>query len=61
MPSHQSTCCLINPSKGEMRVVSKKFLEEISNKLNNHLRHSQWRSTSTVIEWFKAIENKKNL
>ena len=59
MLSDQSTCCLINPSKGEMGVVSKNFLEEISNKLNNHLCHSQWHSTSAVIEWFKAIENKK--
>ena len=28
-------CCLINPSKGEMGVVSKTFLEEIDNRLNN--------------------------
>ena len=49
---------LINPSKGEMGVVSKTFLEEIDNRLNNHLCYNQWRSTSTVIEWFKAIEKK---
>ena len=42
-----------------MGVVSKKFLEEINNKLNNHLCYNQWRSTPTVSEWFRAIENKK--
>ena len=42
-----------------MGVVSKKFLEEINNKLNNYLCYNQWHSTSTVIEWFRAIENKK--
>ena len=58
---HNTKCRLINPSKGEMGVVSKKFLEEINNNLNNHLCYNQWRSTSTVIEWFRAIENKKTL
>ena len=50
---------LINPSKSEMRIVSKTFLEEINNKLNNYLCYNQWRSTSTVVEWFGAIENEK--
>ena len=42
-----------------MGIVSKTFLEEISNKLNKHLCYNQWHSTSTVIEWFRATENKK--
>ena len=58
---HNTKCCLINPSKGEMGVVSKKLLEEINNKLNNHLCYNHWCSTSTVIEWFRGIENKKKL
>ena len=56
---HDTKCHLINPSKGEMGIVGKRSLEEINNKLNNHLCYNQWRSTSTVIEWFRAIENKK--
>ena len=56
---HNTKCRLINPSKGEMGVVSKNFLEEMNNKLNIHPCYNQWRSTSTVIEWFEAIENKK--
>ena len=43
-----------------MVIVSKTFLEEINNKLNNHLCYNQWRCTSRVIEWFRSIENKKN-
>ena len=42
-----------------MGIVSKTFLEKINSKLNNHLCYNQWRSTSTVIKWFRAIENKK--
>ena len=56
---HNTKCRHINPSKGKMGVVSKRFLEEINNKLNKHLCYNQWRSTSTVIEWFRATENKK--
>ena len=34
---HDTKCRLINPSKGEMGTVSNIFLEEINNKVNNHL------------------------
>ena len=51
-------CRLINPSKGEMGIVSKKCLKSIILKLNSKLQYNQWRSTSTVIEWFKAIKIK---
>ena len=50
-------CCLINASKSEMGIVSKKYLENIS-KLISKFQYNQWGSTSTVIEWFKAIKNK---
>ena len=56
---HNTKCHLINPSKSEMGIVSETFLEKINSKLNNHLCYNQWRSTSAVIEWFRAIENKK--
>lgn len=41
-----------------MSIVTNEFSEEINYELNNHLCFNQWRSTSTVIEWVKAIENK---
>ena len=53
---HNTKCHFINPSKSKgemvrpfyngtpikMGVVSKKFLEEINNKLNSHLCYNQW-------------------
>lgn len=41
-----------------MSTVTNEFSEEINYELNNHLCFNQWRSTSTVIESVKAIENK---
>ena len=58
---HSTKCRLIKLFKGEKCIVSKTFLEEINKKLNNHLCYNQWHSTSTVIEWFRSIENKKTL
>ena len=52
-------CHLINPFKGEMGKVSKTFLEEINNKLSNHMNHNPWPSASTLMEWLRDIENKK--
>ena len=42
-----------------MVIVSKTFLEEVNNELNNHMYHNQWCCNSTVIKWFRAIEDKK--
>ena len=46
---HNTKCRLINPCKGEIGVLSKKFLEEFNNKLNNHLCCNQWCSTYRII------------
>ena len=51
-------CRLINPAKGEMGIVSKKLLESINSKVLTATRANQWRSTGTVIEWFKQIKHK---
>ena len=42
-----------------MGIVIKRLLENINNKLNNHLCYNQWCSNSAVIEWFRTNENKK--
>ena len=42
-----------------MGVLSQTSLRKLNNKLNNYLCYNQWRSTSTVTEWFKGFENKK--
>ena len=54
-------CCLINASKSEVGIVSKKYLQNIISKLNSKLQYSQWRSTSTIIEWFKLWKIKRNV
>ena len=41
-----------------MGIFSNKYLENIISKLNSKLQYNQWRNTSTIIEWFKAIKNK---
>ena len=41
-----------------MGIVSKKYLENINSKLNRKLQYNQWKTTSTVIKWLKAIQNK---
>ena len=53
-------CRLINPAKGEMGIVSKKLLESINSNVLKATKVNQWRSTGTVIDWFKNIKNKCN-
>ena len=54
-------CRLINPSRSELGKVSKIKLEKINQALIKHLNDvNQWKNSSTVIEWFKGIDNKKD-
>ena len=51
-------CRLINPTKSEVGIISKRILEGINNNLRNVLNVNQWRNTAAVIHWFKNIPNK---
>ena len=53
-------CRLINPAKPEIGIVAKKYLENINAAVISHTNLNQWRSTITVIDWFKHIPNKSN-
>ena len=53
-------CRLLNPSKSEIGSISKSFLERITNDVKHSTKVNQWRETSTAIDWFKKIENKKS-
>ena len=53
-------CRLINPAKSEIGIVAKRYLETINNSLADSSHLNQWRDTSTVINWFKNLENKSN-
>ena len=53
-------CRLTNPAKSEMGNVSKAMLENITASVTEITQLNQWRSTATVINWFKDIEHKKH-
>ena len=54
-------CRLINPAKSELGRVSKQILDHINTELSTITEAHQWRNTSSVIEWFKALQNKPAL
>ena len=53
-------CRLINPSKSELGKVSLVKLEKVNQALIKHLDVNQWKKPSSVTEWFKGIDNKKD-
>ena len=54
------TCRLINPTKSEIGKISKVTLDRINNKITRASKFNQWKNSTSVIEWFKAIENKQH-
>ena len=52
-------CRLINPSKSEMGIISKRYLEKVVSDVSKSLQFNQWRNTDTVVKWFKTIPHKK--
>ena len=54
----KSSFRLINPSKAEIRKISKYILDEINNVVIESTKLSQWKNKDIVIEWFKSIKNK---
>ena len=54
-------CRLINPSKSEIGVVSKHFLDEINSAIIHNTQINQWKNTSSVLSWFNGLENKEAL
>ena len=55
---NKPTCRLINPSKSEIGIISKHILNNINKKVIHATQVNLWKSTSNVIEWFKAIPQK---
>ena len=49
---------LINPSKSEIRKISKIILDKVNKVVIESTKLNLWKNTDTVIEWFKSIENK---
>jgi hypothetical protein len=52
------TCRLINPSKSEIGIISKKILQRINSQILKYTNLNQWKNTDSVITWFKNMPNK---
>ena len=50
---------LINPSKSDIGKISKILLDKINKLLTLNTNVNQWQNTTTVIDWFKNLVNKK--
>ena len=55
---NKPTCRLINPSKLEIGIISKQVLDCINNTIIKTTKLNLWKSTTSAIEWFKAIPDK---
>ena len=58
---NNTKCRLINPAKSELGKISKKILSKIVTSLREMSLSNQWKNSFSVIEWFKNLENKKEL
>ena len=58
--ANKPTCRLINPTKSEIGKISKEILDRINSKITRVSKFNQWKNSASVIEWFKAIENKQH-
>ena len=54
------TCHLINPSKSSIGRISKPILDKFNSHILLSRKLNQWKDTSDVIEWYKAIDDKQN-
>ena len=52
---------LINRSKTNVGSISKKILDNINSELRSKTSLNQWKSTKSVLEWFKELPNKRDL
>ena len=56
--NNNPTWRLINPTKSEIGVISKKILERINSEIVASTAVNQWKNSDSVIKWFKNIPNK---
>ena len=52
---NNTKCRLINPSKSEVGLVSKDYLNSIISMVAEKSGVNQWKNTSTVIKWFENL------
>ena len=51
---------LINPAKNDIGRISKQILDQINSKLCEILKVNEWKSTASIINWFKKIKSKSS-
>ena len=56
---HNVSFRLMNPSKSDIGKISKNFLDKINRILRLNTNVNQWTNTTTVIDCFKNVANKK--
>ena len=56
---HKLSFCLLNPSKSDIAKISKNILDQINKSLIAFMHANHWKNTSSVIDWFKNIPNKR--
>ena len=56
---HKLPFRLMNPSKSDIGKISKTLLDKINKILKINTNVNQWKNTTTVIDWFKNVANKK--
>ena len=54
------TCRLINPSKSEIGIISKKILDKVNTAVVEATEVNQWRNSQEVINWFKNTQTRAN-
>ena len=59
--SEHPTCCLINPSKSEIGVISKHILDDINTSIISNTKINQWKNTASVLKWFNSLKYKSSL
>ena len=49
---------LINSSKSDIEKISKRILHQINENISQNTNVNQWKNSTSVIDWFKGINNK---
>ena len=55
------TCRLIDTSKSEIGIISKRILDEINTTIIQKTQINQWKNTTSVLNWFNALQHKEDL
>ena len=58
---NNTQCRLLNPAKSDMGKISKVILSRVVESIRSIKRYNQWKNSFSVINWFNALQGKKEL